>query len=104
MPEPTRILVLPCPPKSFPKIPSVLLGDQAIPRRGAKLLYRVGARVLGIPASPGYKRPVGAVGYWVDCWPGTIVTILSCVSYHGWLNSQRKPTFTVRLDLTRIES
>src|SRR5579859_5789976 len=75
-----------------------------MPSRGAKLLYLVGASVLGTPGSPGYTKPVGAVGYWTDCWPGISATILFWASYQGVLNSHRNPKFRVRLDLTRKES
>src|SRR2546430_13153864 len=54
-----------------------------MPSLGEKLLYRVGASVLGIPGSPGTTHPSGAVGNCVDCKPGTMVSILPCVSYHG---------------------
>ena len=47
---------------------------------------------------------MGAVGNWVDCKPGTIVSILSCVSYQGMLTSQRNPRFRVKLGFTRQES
>ena len=53
-----------------------------MPRRGAKLLYLVGASVLGIPGSPGYTKPFGAVGYRTDCKPGTSATILFSCSRH----------------------
>ena len=70
------MLVLPGPPRIFPIRPWETLGEYARPKRGAKLLYRVGASVFGIPASPGYTKPLGAPGYCVDCWPGTSATIL----------------------------
>ena len=49
------------------------------------------ANVFGIPASPGKTNPVGALVNTFDCSPGTRVLILFCVSYQGWLNSQRRP-------------
>ena len=39
-----------------------------------------------MPGSPGTTQPVGAVGNCVDCSPGTMVSILPCVSYHGMLD------------------
>src|SRR3984893_7178767 len=98
------MLVLPGPPRIFSRRPPETLGEYARPNRGAKLLYLVGASVFGIPASPGYTKPVGALGYWVDCKPGTSATILFCVSYHGVLYSQRNPKLRVRLERSRIES
>src|SRR6266478_5857351 len=75
-----------------------------MPTRGAKLLYLVGASVFGIPGSPGYTKPFGAVGYCTDCRPGTSATILFWVSYHGVLNSHRTPKFRVRLERILNES
>ena len=98
------MLVLPGPPRIFPIRPWDTLGEYARPKRGAKLLYLVGASVFGIPASPGYTKPVGAPGYCVDCWPGTSATILFCVSYHGVLYSQRNPKLRVRFERSRMES
>src|SRR5579864_6491648 len=57
-----------------------------------------------MPGSPGTSQPFGAVGNWVDCTPGTRVSILSSVSYQGMLASHRRPTFKVRLGFTRNES
>src|SRR3954470_12692798 len=98
------MLVFPGPPKIFFPTPSENPGEYAMPTRGAKLFHCVCARVRGIPGSPGTTQPFGAVGNWVDCRPGTIVSILSCVSYQGWLTSQRKPKFSVRLGRKRNES
>src|ERR1700719_3580862 len=98
------MLVLPGPPKILPPTPSAKPGDQATPTRGAKSLYRVGARVRGTPGSPGTTQPFGAVGNCVDCSPGTIVSILSWVSYQGWFTSHRRPKLKVRLGVTRNES
>src|SRR5438270_13148072 len=98
------MLVLPGPPVSFPRRPSEKSGEYAIPARGAKLLYRVGASVLGIPGSPGTTQPLGAVGKTTDCSPGTMVSIFPCVSYHGMLTSHRRPRFTVRLGFTLYAS
>src|SRR5436189_5107840 len=94
------MLDIPGPPKILPAIPSLKPGEQAMPRLGEKLLYRVGASVLGIPGSPGTTHPSGAVGNCVDCKPGTMVSILPCVSYHGMLTSQRTPRLRVRFGLT----
>src|SRR5258708_7326378 len=98
------MLVLPGPPNSLPRAPSVNPGEYARPTRGPKLLYRVGAKVLGIPGSPGTTQPRGAVGNCVDCKPGTMVSILPCVSYQGMLTSQRRPKFKVKLGRIRNES
>src|SRR5580704_17595382 len=57
-----------------------------------------------MPGSPGTSQPFGAVGNCVDCTPGTRVSILSSVSYHGMLASHRSPRFKVRFGLTRKES
>src|SRR5438552_1751386 len=97
MPAAARMLVFPGPPNSLPSTPPDVFGDQAMPRRGAKFPYVVGASVGGIgpppgnPGSPGTSHPFGEPGNTVDCTPGTMVSILSCVSYHGMLTSQRKP-------------
>src|SRR5271165_5969444 len=98
------MLVLPGPPKILPSAPSLKSGEYARPRRGPKLLYFVGASVLGMPASPGNTNPVGESGNTVDCRPGTQAWIFPCVSYHGMLTSQRSPRFSVRLGLTFHES
>src|SRR6266545_4575086 len=98
------MLVLPGPPKIFLPIPSENPGAYATPTRGATLFHRVGARPRGTPGSPGTTQPLGAVGNCTDCRPGTMVSILSCVSYQGWLTSQRSPKFKVRPGLTRTES
>src|SRR5258707_15884250 len=98
------MLVLPGPPNIMPRTPSENPGEYASPNRGPKLLYFVGARVLGMPGSPGNTRPVGASGNTVDCCPGLKVCIFPCVSYHGMLASQRNPRFSVRFDFTFQES
>src|SRR3954447_22295412 len=104
------MLVLPGPPKSLPRTPLLALGDHAKPRRGARFFQVVGASVEGIgpppgnPGSPGTSHPFGAPGNTVDCTPGTIVCILSCVSYQGMLTSHRRPKLTVKFGLTRQES
>src|ERR1700730_15769117 len=100
MPKDARMLVLPGPPKIFAPTPSEKLGEYARPRRGAMLLYRVGASVLGMPGSPGTTQPNGAVGNCVDCRPGTMVSILPCLSYHGMLTSQRTQCFRVKCGLS----
>src|SRR5262245_45088245 len=100
MPYAARILVLPGPPKILPATPLLNPGEYAMPTRGAKLLYRVGASVLGMPGSPGTTQPRGAVGNCVDCRPGTMVSILPCVSYQGMLTSQRRPRFNVTFGFT----
>src|SRR6185312_2499439 len=100
MPYAARMLVLPGPPVILFRSPSWKSGEYATPARGAKLLYRVGASVLGIPGSPGTTQPFGAVGNTVDCRPGTMVSILPCVSYQGMLTSQRRPRLKVKLGLT----
>ena len=79
------MLVLPGPPKSLP------LGDHAKPTRGAKLLRLTGARLLGMPGSPGKTHPVGEPGNTLDCSPGTRVSSCPCASYHGEVTSQRNP-------------
>src|SRR6185312_8104359 len=104
MPNAARMLVLPGPPVILPRSPSLKSGEYAMPMRGAKLLYRVGASVLGMPGSPGTTQPKGAVGNCVDCNPGTMVSILPCVSYQGMLTSQRKPRFKVKFGFTFQES
>src|SRR6201993_5008311 len=91
------MLDLPGPPNILPRTPSENPGEYASPNRGPKLLYFVGASVLGMPGSPGNTRPAGEPGKTTDCFPGTQVWILPCVSYQGMLTSQRKPRFTVRL-------
>src|SRR5580693_10522010 len=98
------MLDLPGPPNILPRTPSENPGEYAKPSRGAKLLYLVGASVLGIPGSPGNTRPVGASGNSVDCSPGTQVWIFPCQSYQGILTSQRRPRFRVRLGFTFQES
>src|SRR5215467_8047012 len=104
MPYAARILVLPGPPKTLPKTPSLKLGEYASPIRGPKLLYRVGASVLGMPGSPGYTSPWGESGNTVDCSPLTQVWILPWVSYQGMLASQRSPRFSVKSGFTFQES
>src|SRR5260370_39438848 len=97
MPAAARMLVFPAPPSNLRRRPSDTLGDQAKPSLGAKLSQVVGARVEGIfpppgpPGSPGTSHPFGAPGSTVDCTPGTIVSILFCVSYQGMLTSHRRP-------------
>src|ERR1700675_3014187 len=98
------MLDFPGPPKILRRTPSVKPGEYARPRRGPKLLYRVGERVLGMPGSPGTTQPFGAVGNCVDCSPGTMVSILPCVSYQGMLTSQRSPKVNVRFGFTFQES
>ena len=49
-----------------------------------------------MPGSPGTTQPSGAVGNCVDCNPGTMVSILPCVSYQGMLTSQRTPRLSVK--------
>src|SRR5271170_5107461 len=98
------MLLFPGPPKILPNTPSLKLGEYASPSRGPKLLYRVGASVLGIPGSPGNTKPVGASGNTVDCSPATQVWIFPCQSYQGMLTSQRRPRFRVRFDFTFQES
>src|SRR6476660_9817715 len=98
------MLVLPGPPKTLCNTPSLKSGEYAMPMRGAKLLYRVGASVFGIPGSPGNTHPLGDFGKSTDCSPGFHVSIFPCVSYHGMLTSQRRPKFKVRLDLAFQES
>src|SRR5205085_2587169 len=101
--------VLPGPPKIFPSRPPAL-GDQARPSRGPKSFQVVGASVEGIgpppgnPGSPGTSHPFGAPGNTVDCTPGTMVSILFCVSYHGMLASQRRPKLSVKFGAMRQES
>src|ERR1051325_4629205 len=103
------MLVFPGPPSSFPSRPSETLGDQARPSRGPKFRHVVGASVEGIglppgsPGSPGTSHPFGAPGNTVDCTPGTIVSILFCVSYHGMLTSHRRPELSVKFGVTRSE-
>src|SRR5437016_9734739 len=94
------MLVLPGPPKILAPTPSLNPGEYAMPSLGEKSLYRVGASVLGMPGSPGTTHPNGAVGNCVDCKPGTMVSILPCVSYHGMLTSQRTPRLRVRFGFT----
>src|ERR1043165_6732190 len=90
------MLVFPGPPNSLPKKPEAF-GDQARPSRGPKSFQVVGASVGGMgpppgnPGSPGTSHPFGAPGNTVDCTPGTIVSILFCVSYQGMLTSHRRP-------------
>src|ERR1700729_1059173 len=98
------MLVLPGPPKILPSAPSENPGEYARPNRGPKLLYLVGASVLGMPGSPGNTKPEGASGKTVDCSPGAKVWIFPWVSYHGMLTSQRKPRLSVRFDFTFQES
>src|SRR5215471_18905841 len=106
MPAAARMLVFPGPPSSLRRKPSETFGDHASPRRGAKLRHVVGARVEGIgpppgrPGSPGTSQPFGAPGKTVDWTPGTMVSILSCVSYHGMLTSHRSPMLSVKLGVT----
>src|SRR5208282_4230708 len=98
------MLVLPGPPNILPNSPSLKPGEYARPMRGPKLLYLVGASVLGIPGSPGYTSPVGEFGKTVDCSPLTQVWILPWVSYQGMLTSQRRPKFSVRSGVAFHES
>src|SRR5437879_12962106 len=93
MPTEARMLVLPRPPTSLP------LGDPARPTRGAKLLCLTGARLLGMPGSPGNTHPVGEPGNTLDCRPGTRVSSCLCASYHGEVTYQRDPSFNVRMGL-----
>src|SRR4051795_1765854 len=101
MPAPARMLVLPGAPSSHRRIPSEALGAHAIPARGPKFFHEVGASVEGMPLSPGNTHPRGAPGNWVDCCPGTMVSILFCVSYQGMLTSQRNPRLIVKFGLRR---
>src|SRR5215469_15866972 len=103
-PNPARMLVWPEPPVSFLRNPLSVFGEYASPMRGPKLLYRVGARVLGIPGSPGKTQPRGDKGKSTDCSPGFQVSILPWVSYQGMLTSQRRPRFKVKLDFAFQES
>src|SRR5579871_2468782 len=98
------MLLFPGPPKIFPNAPSLKVGEYANPKRGPKLLYLVGASVLGMPLSPGYTRPCGESGKTVDCCPLTQVWIFPCVSYQGMLTSQRRPALIVRLGVAFQES
>src|SRR5579871_1533441 len=104
MPYAARMLVLPGPPVSLPIKPSLKSGEYAMPTLGAKLLYRVGANVFGMPGSPGTTQPKGAVGNCVDCSPGTMVSIFPWVSYQGMLTSQRNPILSVKFDFSLYTS
>src|SRR5260370_33909947 len=98
------MLVFPGPPNTAPNNPAVKPGEYAKTLRGPKLLYRVGASVLGMPASSGNTNPSGASGNTVDCCPGTQLWIFPCQSYQGMLTSQRRPRLRVRLGFTFQES
>src|ERR1035441_6922175 len=93
MPKPARIDVLPLP-----------VGSYAKPRRGAQLFLIGKFDPAGAPLSPGNKRPSGAFGNRVDCWPGANENDRPCVSYFGELYSERTPRFKVRRLVTRQSS
>ena len=104
MPKDARMLVFPGPPKILPQNAVGETGRIGDAEARSEVVVVRGSKVVGMPGSPGTTQPVGAVGNWVDCKPGTMVSILPWVSYQGMLTSQRTPRFSVRFGFTFQES